>query len=519
MRQLQRQVRAVLQDLSPNFLDRAIGYISPQRGIRRLHARAALRVATLAYEGARSGRHQGNWLRPSTSANTEIGASLVNLRNGSRALYRDNPLARKAVDEIVTKIVGTGILPRSKAKLERDRKTLDELFAEWFEQCDSAGRLNFAALEALTVKTMVESGEALIRLRPRLPADNLAVPLQLQILEPDYLDLGKSELTATGYRLQGVEFDKLDRRIGYWLFGQHPGDSLTTASLHDSLTSKFVGAGSILHAYEMERPGQVRGVPRCAPVITAMRDLDEYEEAVRVRKKIEACFAAFVYNADSETNGIGLQATDEDTGEVVETFEPGMIQYLNGNKNIEFADPKSGGAEPDYIRMQQRIIAAGWKIPYEILTGDLSQINYSSYRGGLLGFRDMTTAFRWNTLIPLVCAPIWRRFVGLAYLAGKIETPDAAVEWSEPKFDLLDREKEAAADQAMMRVGTLTWPQAVAAQGEDPEIQLAEIALWNQKFDDNDVVLDSDPRKTSPTGKPQQDNSLPQPAPPPARKA
>lgn len=490
-----------------NWIDKTVSYFSPAAGIQRVRARAALKVIQrFDYEGAKSGRHHAGWHRPSTSANTEIGPALARLRDSSRDLYRNNPLARKAIKEIETKTVGTGLIPQSRAKNLRTREKLDTSFEKWSQECDASGRLNYFGLQSLACKTIIEGGEALIRFRDRLPKDGLTIPLQVQLMEGDYLDLSKTQVTATGFILQGVDFDKLERRRGYWLFGSHPGDVVNTGwyKRGAGLVSAFVPASEIEHGYEMERATQVRGVPRCAPVIIAMRDMDEYEEAVRIRKKIEACIALIVTNSGGTSEdraGIGIGSTDAATGERAETLEPGMIQYLSGDKNIQFTDPKSSGAEPDYVRLQQRIIAAGWQVPYEILTGDLSQINYSSYRGGLLGFRDMIVKFRWDVLIPFIGDPVWKRFVDYAFAQGIVGEIDYAVEWGEPKFDLLDREKEADADRAELRIGTKTWPQAVAAQGYDPTKQLSEIADWNKRLDAEGIILDSDPRKTTPAGK------------------
>jgi capsid protein len=60
--------------------------------------------------------------------------------------------------------------------------------------------------------------------------------------------------------------------------------------------SQRVPASEVLQIYEKVRgrPGQVHGVPRLASSLIKLRDLDEYEEAELVRKKIEACFTAFV---------------------------------------------------------------------------------------------------------------------------------------------------------------------------------------------------------------------------------
>jgi hypothetical protein len=126
--------------------------------------------------------------------------------------------------------------------------------------------------------------------------DGLPVPFQLQVLEPDHLDNGKTEDMADGgYILQGIEFDALGRRRAYWLFPVHPGETRGR-----SLASRPVPARQVLHLFERLRPGQVRGVPWFAPVILKLRDLDDYDDAELMRKKIEACFAAFVTGAQDE---------------------------------------------------------------------------------------------------------------------------------------------------------------------------------------------------------------------------
>ena len=88
-----------------------------------------------------------------------------------------------------------------------------------------------------------------------------------------------------------------------------------------ALVSHRVPADRVLHLFERLRPGQVRGVPWFAPVMLKLRDLDAYDEAELVRKKIEACFAAFVTGVqDEETLG---KARTEADGARIETFEPG----------------------------------------------------------------------------------------------------------------------------------------------------------------------------------------------------
>ena len=87
-----------------NALDKVIGYFSPERAYRRARFRAATEM--FAYDGAKSGRRTDGWMAAGGDANTEVGASLINLRNRSRDLLRNNPYASKAIAELVGNTVG-----------------------------------------------------------------------------------------------------------------------------------------------------------------------------------------------------------------------------------------------------------------------------------------------------------------------------------------------------------------------------------------------------------------------------
>src|SRR6478736_215317 len=69
------------------------------------------------------------------------------------------------------------------------------IYGEWLyfaENCDPGGQLDFYGMQALIVRTTAESGDGIVRFRGRLPQDNFRVPLQLQVLEGDYLDISRT---------------------------------------------------------------------------------------------------------------------------------------------------------------------------------------------------------------------------------------------------------------------------------------------------------------------------------------
>ena len=61
-------------------------------------------------------------------------------------------------------------------------------------------------------------------------------------------------------------------------------------------------------------------------------------------------------------------------------------------------------------------------MPYELLTGDLSQVSFASSRVGIIEFRRLVTTLQWLTVIPMARQPIWRWFCKAAYLAGAVRS-------------------------------------------------------------------------------------------------
>jgi lambda family phage portal protein len=315
-------------------------------------------------------------------------------------------------------------------------------------------------------------------------------------LEADFLDATKSGANGAGRLVQGIEFDPVGKRRAYWLHAEHPGDAY--GALQNGLQSRPVLASEIAHIYEKQRT-QARGVPWGAPVIRSLRDLDDYEVAELVRKKTEACVTAIVFGDDEAQQGIAPSVVDAD-GNRVEQFEPGLIAYARGGKDIRFNQPSATGGYGEYKRASLHTISAGFRVPYELLTGDLSQVNYSSIRAGLVEFRRQIDAVQWQLFIPMFCAPVWRWFTEAAWAAGQIPTPDVPVEWSPPKFEAVDPQKDAMANLLSIRSGTMTLAEVIARQGRNPDAVLAEIAATNAKLDALGLVLDSDPRRVTKTG-------------------
>ena len=502
LRELLEGLRALPQrsvGLAVTWLDSTIGYLSPQAGLRRIRARTAMNLlerhaARRGYEGAKLGRRTDGWMTFGTSdANAEIAGARERLAGRARDLVRNNPYASAGIKAIASNVVGEGIVPRSS-------KRTDEAWARWGEEADADGLTDIYGLQTLIVRTVVESGEALVLRRVQPPSSTMAIPLKLQVIEGDYLDTSKDTIridTTGGWIDQGVEYDARGQRLAYHLFRRHPG---TMLAYDRSTESRRVPADEVLHIYDPLRAGQGRGVTWLAQAITKLRDLDDYDEAELVRKKIEACFVAFVFGDDTGET-LGEPETDAE-GMRTERFEPGMIEYMPSGKNVQFGEPKANGGYAEYMRVQLHAIAAALDLTYELLTKDLSQVNFSSARMGVIQFRQRVRQIQKQILIPQLLLPIWRWFSEIGQVAGVVTPRQGRVPvlWTFPHFEFVQPLQDAQEEAMRLRNGTLTLPEAVAQRGFDYGDVIAEIAASNQLLDDNKIILDSDPRKTAKTG-------------------
>ncbi len=462
-----------------NLIDELVSFFDPLAGVRRAQARMALEHVR-GYDAAKVGRRTSGWVAGSGSANVEIGPALTRVRNRCRDVVRNNEYATRALDSLVSNTVGDGITAKAADQV---------LWNDWCEYCDADGQLDFAGLIELAVRTRRESGEVLIRFRQRMPEDGLAVPLQLQVLEPDHIDNTKNGPLGNGnFAITGVEYNLIGQRVAYWLYPVHPGEVATFRL--NSLESKRVPASEVLHYYRKRRPTQVRGMPELAVSLLRMRDLADYEQAELVRKKIEACFVAFV-RTDNATARLGA-TSEEPKAQVQEKVAPGMIKYLSNAESVDFGNPSSSGGFGEYTRTQLQAIAAGAGVMYSQMTGDLSSFNYSSYRAGLVEFRQMVKAEQWLALKPMVLAPIGRRFQQVALLAGQTKKPVQPFIWNMPKLQWVDPLKDVMAEKEAIRGGLKSLSASIREGGDDPDQVRAEIAAEREQLKKLGIVVDSD---------------------------
>ncbi|MEE8576618.1 MAG: phage portal protein, partial [candidate division Zixibacteria bacterium] len=240
-----------------------------------------------------------------------------------------------------------------------------------------------------------------------------------------------------------------------------------------------------------------------------LRDLDEFEDAMLIKQKVSACFSAFIHDIETPAD---LDNNSKSGGFDLEKLEPGIVEHLPPGKDIKFASPPLPQAESYrfYTSSILHSIAAGTNVTYEGLTGDLSEVNFSSARMGWLEFNRNVECWRSNMIIPAFCAKTFDWFREALVIAGE-DVRNTSAEWTAPRREMIDPSKEVPAQIDAVRSGLETLSDTIRQRGKDPAAHFEEIAEDNKVVDKLGLVLDSDTRKVNSAGTSQPDTAAENP--------
>lgn len=410
---------------------------------------------------------RGGWPIDRTTA-TPTPAVFPNLdlvRRRSVAATVNNPYMARAADAWPGAAIGAGIVTASSHPDPAMRKRLQAGFAAWGLLADVEGRLDWPGIQTAAVRDMVVTGEAFVHLR------YLPHGLRLQLIPSELVDYGLTVELANGHFIHaGIEFDQSGARVAYHVFPRRP-DQLATIG-----PPIRIPATDMLHLFKPLAPGQVRGIPWAAPVLLTLNELDGLLDALLVAARVSAMHAGFLM--DQNGTGAALPYDGAQVGSVLESgLEPGTMKVLPSGFDIKFSQPQQAAQAIELAKLNLRSIAMGLGLPDHVLSGDLSNVNYSSLRAALVDWRQRIEQLQFNVIIPQLVRPVFLRWVELAVMAGDLDdSATAAAEFYPPVQPFVDPLKDAEAENALIAAGIKSRRQAVAQQGYDVEALDAEIA-------------------------------------------
>jgi lambda family phage portal protein len=430
-----------------------------------------------SYSGASTGRLFADFVTSSSSADAEIKDNIRILRDRARELARNDSYIARYLNLMVSNVIGKhGVRISSKSRNDNGsldlaaNQLIEKSWKEWQEigNCTTNGRLSFLDCQKIFIESLCRDGEVLIR---KIKAPDSPFGFQLQFLEADHLDENKNETLKSGNKIKmGVEVDKYDKPIAYWLFKDHPYDR-TYASMTEHIR---VPADQIIHAYLPARAEQTRGVSLVATAMANVKMLNGYLEAEIVAARVGASKMGFFTSPDGD--GYVGDGEYEDTFNPTMNAQAGVFESLPAGVNFTTFDPTHPTSAFDsFTTSVLRSIASGLNISYHSLSNDLTSVNYSSIRQGALEDRSMYQIYQ-QFVIEHFVNPVFQSWLEMSISTGYINLPIAkfdkfakSVNYIPRSFAWIDPLKEMQANVIGLQNGTLTYADISASYGRDTE--------------------------------------------------
>jgi lambda family phage portal protein len=397
-------------------------------------------------------------------------------------LANNSPTAASFVEAWVNNLVSTGPTVRAGHPDEAVRRMLEAAWSRWSARCDAEGNGDLAGYLTKLVRNLVITGDSFSHL---VIVDRR---LRLKLLNTEQVWRPLTRVLPDGRRIfSGVEVDQGGRRVGYWTLPFQMDLPWAIFPLPERIS-----ADDLLHAFLPQFPGAVRGISWLTPIAARLLELDRGEDAMLARINVAALFAGFIRDIDGNS-GFAADAHPGRDGKAPElSMEPGSLRILPPGCDIIFPSniPDTAGAT-DFIKHLLRSVAAGGGVPASILTGDLSDVNYSSARMGLESFRRAVARLQQSLLVAQVLQPVWERFITVEILSGRLaardfeDNPEAYydVDFRWPGWASLDPVKDANADDIALANRTKSRAEVIATRGRDIEDVDREIAADPYKPD------------------------------------
>lgn len=433
----------------------------------------------------------------SGSVNADLDASLVVMRARARALAQSNEYGRRFLSQVASNVVG-----RAGPKLQvrayqsqRDPATgapvldvaandaVEIHYARWCEHADIGGRMSFAQLLRVVAKSVARDGEALVRpIRDR----KLPYGMALQLLEADRIDETLNMRLSNGNAIrQGVEIDSVCRAVAVWVKTKHPGETYGGGTRD----VERIPMGDIYHVFLPERAEQVRGYSWFHAILLRAAQLHGYNEAAVLAARIGASKIAALERAEEAPDVVATMADGQIGGAMQMNVEAGELFELPPGYKLSSWNPDYPHANYEsFVKTALRGIASGLDVATHNLSGDMTDVNYSSARIAELGEREIWMMLQ-DWLIGSLIKPIYLEWLNIALLRGDITFEQSgkalpvdkyakfatASRFQGRRWRWVDPSKEVDANTQGVALGITSRTRIAAEQGDDFDDVLDEL--------------------------------------------
>lgn len=385
------------------------------------------------------------------------------LRMRCRYEVANSPLAKSVIWANADYVVGSG--PRLQI-ITRDKeynRAVARRFREWSIATQFPRKLH----QMRTSKSVNGESFAIFITNPRVRGP---VKLDLRTIEADQVANPNVDF-RTPYN-DGIIFDDFGNPAGYMVLKEHPGDTFFTGLLPSRFDT--YSADDVIHFFDAERPGQIRGVPEIVSALPMFAIRRRYLLSVLAASETAADLAAVVHSNST--------AVDPDEVEPLDAIEIERRMMLTMPKGWTVAQLKAEQPTTT-IEMFDRVIVMEigrcLRMPGNVASSHSGGMNFASAKIDLLPWWRVVSIQQDQTE-DIVADPTFERWFAEAsripgYLPPSPEERPTDVpphKWFWDGQDLLDP-REAGAKETGIRAGFDTHGAIFARKGLDVEEEWA----------------------------------------------
>lgn len=511
------------------WFDKVVGYFDPVRGAHRFRARVATAMVGGFVAGSRSRRSMSKWKPRGGDADSEM-IDLPTMRDRSRDLVRNAPLATGALNTVCTNVVGAGLKLQAgidfkalgmeeDAADEWESKTELE-FNSWAnsKDCDVERSLNFYDQQDLAFRSTFENGDA-FALLPHVKRPTSPYGLKIQMIEADRV-CNKLGMRDSVLLASGVEKDQHGAPIAYWIMKQHPGAIKAGMKREWNRLPAFgskTGRRLVIHLLQKKRIGQTRGFPYFAPVIDTLKQLDRYTEAEVMASVVSAMFTVFLKTETGNPEDLLKDVHDTDMSGTSAMAANNELKLGNGSliglgpgEDISTASPgRPNTAFDPFMMAILRQVGVALELPFEVLNKHFTA-SYSAARAAMLeAWKFYISRRTW--LSRNFCQPVYEAWMDEAVAIGRVAAPGyfqdpliralyQSARWVGPGKGMIDEKKEieAAAKKVELTVSTLAEVTAEIT-GEDWDVKQRRAVKERKLLAEAGMTHPADPKPNTAT--------------------
>lgn len=318
----------------------------------------------------------------------------------ARDLARNNPTAAGIVRREVDTVIGSQFRLASKpdwkalglgeAWGEDFGAAAESLWRNWAEdplnRADDTRVQHVTELFGLAWRNLVVDGDALALLNWRPDRPNATT---LRVIDPDLLQNPRGQMLNTREWRRGVRVDSTGAAIAYNFASRHPSERGAVTTEDRTFPREMDwGRPVVVHYFDRQRDGQVRGVSKLAPLVAGLKMQDAYTNAELSAAILNAVLAAFIQSPfdheqlDDVTKLTAYQADRKafHASNSITAAGAKLMALYPGETIGTIASERPNTNYEGFARALDRRLAAGSGHLYEQLSADYSQSTYSSVR-------------------------------------------------------------------------------------------------------------------------------------------